>query len=62
LIILAKKQPSIDLFLGVKDLKVFHRENMAMNKTHYTYMARMTKGRVVFAAQAYAAKAHFNYI
>jgi hypothetical protein len=62
LIILAKKQPSIDLFLGVKDLKVFHRENMAMNKTHYTYMARMTKGRVVFAAQSYAAKAHFNYI
>lgn len=33
---------------------------MEMNKKHYTYMARMTHGRVVTYAQNYAAKIHFN--
>jgi hypothetical protein len=42
--------PSNDLILGVKNLKEFHKANMAMNKDHYTYMARMTHGKVVFYA------------
>lgn len=46
--------------MAVKDLKSFHKANMAMNKTHYTYMARMTHGRVVNLAQKYAARVHFN--
>jgi hypothetical protein len=54
--------PSNDLILGVKNLKDFHKANMSMNKHHYTYMARMTHGKVVFYAQNYAARIHFNYM
>jgi hypothetical protein len=57
-----QKRPSYDLIVAVKDLKSFHKENMAMNKNHYTYMARMTHGKVVYLAQERAARIHFNHM
>ena len=50
------------MILAVENLKDFHKENMAMNKDHYTYMARFTKGRVVTYFQDKGAKMHFNYM
>ena len=50
----------MDVILAVKDVQAFHEENMAMNKSDYTYMARFTKRKVVHMAQARAARIHFN--
>jgi len=54
--------PNIDLMLGVEDVKAFQKLNMKMNKPHYTYMARMTHGRVVNLFQKYGARVHFNHM
>ena len=47
--------------MAVKDPTEFHEENLAMNKQHYTYMARITKLKVVSLIQTYGARMHFNH-
>mmetsp|Transcript_43497 Transcript_43497/g.31316 ORF Transcript_43497/g.31316 Transcript_43497/m.31316 type:complete len:101 (+) Transcript_43497:135-437(+) len=46
--------------MGVKDIKEFHTENLAMNKDHYTLMARFTKAKVVNYFSTKGARVHFN--
>ena len=52
------------MLLAVDDLKEFHQENMKEenNRKDYTYMARITKGRVVTYFQDKGARVHFNYM
>ena len=33
--------------MAVANTKDFHEENLARNKTHYTYFVRSTKGKIV---------------
>jgi hypothetical protein len=35
------------MILSVENLKEFHKENMAMNKSHYTMMNRFTRGKAL---------------
>lgn len=53
----------MDLLLAVDDLKAFHTENLTkeLNREDYTYMARLSKGRVVTYFQTKGAKVHFNH-
>ena len=53
--------PKIDLILAVKDPTEWHKENLEMNKQHYTYMARITHLKVINALQKYGARMHFNF-
>ena len=43
------KQPKLDLIIAVDDLKAFHTKNIQkdINGKDYTYLARMTKGKIV---------------
>ena len=56
-----KKAPVWDLILACEDTKEFHAKNLEINKNHYTYMAQLTKCKVVNYFQEHGAKAHFNY-
>ena len=58
----AQELPSIDLILAVENTKDFHTENMQMNKKHYTYFVRSTRGIAVHYIQDMAARMHFNHI
>lgn len=55
-----KVKPSIDVFLATKDLKQFHKENLAMNRQDYTVSARLTKAKLIHYFQNRGAKVHFN--
>ena len=48
--------------MAVDDIPKFHKDNMHMNKKHYTVFSRFTHGRAVKLAQKYGAKCHFNEI
>ena len=48
--------------MAVDDRIEFHKQNLQMNKDHYTYFSRFTHGRAVKYAQSYGAKCHFNEI
>jgi len=54
--------PTMDLILAVDDTAKFHKENLEMNKNHYTYMARGTNCKVVNFFQDYGARVHFNHM
>lgn len=43
------KHPKLDLIIAVDDLKEFHNKNIqkTVNGKDYTYLARMTKGKIV---------------
>ena len=47
--------------MAVANTKDFHEENLARNKTHYTYFVRSTKGKIVHHIQDMAARMHFNH-
>jgi len=51
------------LIVAVDDLKSFHKENLKkeVNRNDYTYMARLTHGKVVTFFQDKGARVHFNY-
>lgn len=57
-----KQLPSIDVIMAVKDPIEFHKANLKMNKTHYTYFVRSTHGRIVHKMQNIGARMHFNII
>ncbi len=50
------------MILSVEDIKAFHKENLEMNKKHYTVMNQMTKNKVANYFQNKGAKVHFNYM
>ena len=54
--------PVWDLILACEDTQAFHAANLEINKNHYTYMAQLTKCKVVNYFQEHGAKAHFNYM
>ena len=60
--LLKNQTPAIDLILAVKDSKEFHEENLVMNKHHYTYFVRSTRGKVVHKIQQMGARMHFNHM
>ena len=51
------------MIVAVDDLKYFHKENLKkeVNRNDYTYMARLTHGKVVTFFQDKGARVHFNY-
>ena len=55
-------KPEFDLIMAVDDLSKFHEQNLKSNYYHYTVFGRLTRGRVVQAAQRRGAKCHFNEI
>jgi hypothetical protein len=46
--------------LATDDIKGFHKENLARNKTHYTLMNRATRNMLTNYFQVKGAKVHFN--
>lgn len=58
-----QKQPKLDLIIAVDDLKAFHNKNIQkdVNGKDYTYLARMTKGKIVTYFQQKGARVHFNH-
>jgi len=50
------------LILAVDDCRAWNKENMLVNKKHYTMFSRFTHGRAVKYAQKYGAKCHFNEV
>ena len=38
--------PKLDVILAVDDLKKFHKENLEMNKSHYTLLNKYTKAKI----------------
>ena len=57
-----QRMPTFDLILAVENIVDFHKENLNMNKHHYTYMARFTNCKVVNFFQEHGAKVHFNHM
>lgn len=53
-------KPQFDLIMAVDDTVKFHKENMAMNKEHYTVFSRFTHGRILKLLQRKGAKMHLN--
>ncbi|CDW91227.1 UNKNOWN [Stylonychia lemnae] len=60
--LITKTTPKLDIIMAVDDLKQFHQENLAINKSHYTMMNRATKNKVLYYFQNKGAKVHFNYM
>ena len=56
----SRKMSSNRLIVAVDDIKKFHKENIALNKTHYPYTARVFKEKIIGYFGKYGAKIHFN--
>ena len=56
----SRKMSSGRLIVAVDDIKQFHKENLKMNKGHYTYAARLFKEKLLGYFAKYGAKIHFN--
>ena len=50
------------MILAVPDLKVFHKENLHKNRSHYTIMNRVTHTRVINLLKNRGGKVHFNHM
>ena len=50
----------IGLIVAVDDLQQFHQDNIAQNKTHYQYTARIFKAKFISFFSKYGARIHIN--
>ena len=54
-------EPALDIIVAVPDIWAFHKENILLNKSHYTYLARLRKGYLTSFFQSFGGGIHYNY-
>lgn len=57
----SKKPATVNMLFAVDNVKEWHLQNFAMNKSHYSFIARLTKTRIVSLIQRYGARIHRNH-
>ena len=56
----SQKLDTINMLFAVDNLKEWHEQNYGMNKSHYSFIARLTKTKIVRLIQQYGAKIYKN--